>query len=840
MRTLTDRLPATRDPGALLDAFLEWTFDRGIELYPAQEEAILEVFEGHHVILNTPTGSGKSMVAIAAHFYAMARGERSVYTSPIKALVSEKFFDLCNIFGAQHVGMSTGDAAINASAPIVCCTAEILAKQALRRGRDAGADLVIMDEFHYYGDRDRGMAWQVPLLELRDTAFLLMSATLGDTSDVVARLEARSGRQVVLVRGATRPVPLQFSWSEAPLIEAIVDQAHHGKAPIYVVNFTQREAAELAQSLTSFNLSTTEEKKKISEAVGGFRFDSPYGRKIRRYVQHGIGLHHAGLLPKYRLLTERLAQQGLLKVICGTDTLGVGVNVPIRTVLFTRLYKYDGQNRRILSVRDFQQIAGRAGRKGYDDQGWVVCQAPAHIIENKKLEAKNTVGGKTKKFQRKQPDKHYVAYDEATFERLANGVPEALHPVFEIDHGTILNLLQRDPANSGKGGGYGDLVRLIAQSHEPPARQARLRRQSARLFRALFQAGLVNTVPRVVGRGSRVELSDELQDDFSVFQTLALFLLEVLPELDLDDPDFALMVVTFSEAILENPTQVLAAQAWRARGERLQELKAEGMEYEERQEALETVGYPKPFAELIYENFNAFSERHPWVGEENIRPKSIVREMYERWATFNDYVGELGLELIEGILLRYLSEVYRTLVRTVPEPYHDETLRDLTAWLRTTIDRVDSSLIQEWEKLMEPADDSPLTPRRPRDPWADPKEFQRRIRAQMHQLVRELSLENWEACAEVVRGDAEDPWDADRFRSELGPYFAEHSHVVFDHGARLSDRTQIRSLGDRQWEVIQRLVDPAGDDDWMVEARLDFRQSVPEDGLWLEVVRIGR
>ncbi len=527
-----------------MEAFLEWVIDQDIELYPAQEEAVLEVFAGNHIILNTPTGSGKSLVAVAMHFRGLVHGERSVYTSPIKALVSEKFFSLCEVFGADHVGMLTGDAAINRDAPVICCTAEILANMALREGSNADVDLVIMDEFHYYADRDRGMAWQVPLLTLPDARFLLMSATLGDVTAIEEGLYALTQRDVAVVRSDDRPVPLSFEYREKSIHETVRDLVETGRAPVYVVNFSQREAAEQAQGLMSVDFCSKDEKRAIAAALKDFEFDSPYGKDMSRYTRHGIGLHHAGLLPKYRRLVERLAQKGMLKVISGTDTLGVGVNVPIRTVLFSKLCKFDGEKVRVLSVRDFKQISGRAGRKGYDDEGWVACQAPEHVIENKKLEARAAQQGK-KRFKRKSPPtRGYVPWSEATFKKLIGGRPEPLQSVFSVDQGMILNLIQGDA-------GYHGIVDLIAAAHVHKGKKSHLRREAARLFKALRAAGIV------IVTGKQVEVSEDLQRSFSLHHTLSLYLVDALARLDDTSDAYPLHVLTLCESILENPRAVL-------------------------------------------------------------------------------------------------------------------------------------------------------------------------------------------------------------------------------------------------------------------------------------------
>ena len=429
-----EEVPESLIDESIFDSFLAWAKDKGITLYPAQEEAALGILAGDNVILATPTGSGKSMVAIAAHFIAMARGQRSFYTAPIKALVSEKFFALCDIFGPESVGMMTGDATVNSQAPIICATAEIVANMALRGGERAEIDQVVMDEFHYYSDPSRGWAWQVPLLEMPNTQFLLMSATLGNTSMLQEDLTRRTGRVTSLVGAdADRPVPLDFEFVYTPIHETIERLLKEDKAPVYVVHFTQREAVERAQSLTSLKIIDKETKEKIAEEIGDFRFTTTFGHTLSKLLRRGIAVHHGGMLPKYRRLVERLSQTGLLKVICGTDTLGVGINVPIRTVLFTGLAKFDGSRRRILASREFHQIAGRAGRAGFDTVGYVVIEATEHEIENWRLRQRaGTDPAKLKKLRKKTVRDGEVVWSEKTYQRLVAAQPEGLVSQFRV------------------------------------------------------------------------------------------------------------------------------------------------------------------------------------------------------------------------------------------------------------------------------------------------------------------------------------------------------------------------------------------------------------------------
>jgi superfamily II RNA helicase len=831
---------------AVLERFLTWIEGR-YELYPAQEEAILELMGSRHVILNTPTGSGKSLVALAMHFKGLCEGARSVYTSPIKALVSEKFFDLCEELGPGNVGMLTGDASINPKAPVVCCTAEVLANMAARDGRYTQLDYVIMDEFHFYGDRDRGVAWQIPLLELLDATFLLMSATLGDMTEHVRRMQARTGREVAWVRSRERPVPLDYEYRETPLHRTVEELVQQGRAPIYLVNFTQREAAEQAQNLTSLNVATKQDKKAVADAIAGFRFDTTYGKDVKRFARQGIGVHHAGLLPKYRLLVEQLAQKGLLKVISGTDTLGVGVNIPIRTVLFTKLYKFDGARTRVLSVRNFQQIAGRAGRKGFDDRGSVVCQAPEHVIENKLAEQKAAREKRKPKFKKK-PARGFVHYDQATFKRLVESEAEPLRSRFQVSHGLLMNVLEREVKHGVRDGGYGRLVGLIGASDESERARSRHRRRAAELFRALRGVGIVELVTPEWDSRPYARVKEGLQREFSLHQTLSLFLVEALARLDPEAESYSLDLLTLVEAILESPQVVLFRQVDKLKTEALAVLKAEGVDYEQRMEELDRITHPQPDGELISEWFEEFRLAHPWVGHEVVQPKSIARDMVERYASFNTYVQAYGLQRSEGVLLRYLSSAYKALAQTVPEELKTGEVLEIQAFLRTTLAHTDASLVKEWESMLVPSEEREGEPPsmpvvvRP-DLTSDPRTFLARVRAEVHRLVKALADRDYsEAAASVYQPDAESyeeaAWPPERFEEELARFYDAHESILFNHRARLSELTQIKQLDPRRWQVLQTLVDPEEENLWGIEALVDLNAPDAGDGPLLRVQRI--
>ena len=903
--TLTDRLTGTATAGAdaAFDVFLDWAGERGFALYAAQEEAVLALAGGAHVVLATPTGSGKSLVAVAAHALALAEGRRSWYTAPIKALVSEKFFSLVEIFGAGQVGMLTGDAAVNPGAPIICATAEVLANHALRDRELADIGLVVMDEFHFYTEPDRGWAWQVPLLLMPGTQFLLMSATLGETAVFEEDLIRRTGREAVAITGAERPVPLEFSWVLTAVHETIELLLRDDRGPIYVVSFTQASAVEQAQALTSVELVSSTRKAAIKDAVGGFRFGKGFGTTLRRLVLHGVGVHHAGMLPKYRRLVETLAQAGLLAVICGTDTLGVGINVPIRTVLLTSLTKYDGRKQRVLRAREFHQIAGRAGRAGFDTIGYVVVQAPEHVVLNAKALAKaGDDPKKRRKVVHKKAQEGTLSYTEATYDRLVAAAPEPLTSKMRVNHAMVLNVLDQWEGQQSA------LNTLLLDNHETPERREALVERAVQVLASLLRAKVVepddgsavddwlpadlpDAVPpasevgdpdapgdddepeppasddlgpigellaaagrlgtadaeaapaagdgptaveehRTIGTLEHFVRGDEhrypegpfqvaldLGDGFALNQPLSAFALAVLEMLDPEAPGYALDVVSVIEATLDDPRPVLMAQRFEARGEAVGAMKADGMEYEDRMDALDDVTWPRPLAEELEAALRVYRQTHPWVDPRGLLPKSVVREMYERAMTFGEFVAHHKLFRAEGVVLRYLTDAYRALRSTVPTSARTEELDDIVEWLGEVVRHTDSSLLDEWEALANPSDE-PLTevrtPSENRALSANPRALRVMVRQSMFRRVELASLGRFAALAALDGGLSQDEWAA-----AAAGYRAEYDDLGTGPEARGPAFFRVVEEDDR-WVVSQILEDPDGDRDWRITAELDL------------------
>ena len=818
-----------------LDLFLGWVESRGIELWPHQEEALLSLAAGDHLILGTPTGSGKSMVALGMCFMSVCTDRRAYYTAPIKALVSEKFFDLVELFGRENVGMITGDAAINAEAPIICCTAEILANQALREGEKCDVGCVAMDEFHFYADPDRGWAWQVPLLTLPHTQFLLMSATLGDTTAIAESLsEHTGGRTVDTIADAPRPVPLSYEFVDTALEGTVELALRAGEAPLYIVHFSQDAALTSAQSLASYGVSTKEQREAVKEAIKGTRFTTTFGKTLQRLLGCGVGVHHAGMLPRYRLLVEKLAQQGLLPVICGTDTLGVGINVPIHTVVLTALSKFDGRRMRHLNAREFHQIVGRAGRAGFDTEGHVIAEATEYDIENAR--ALRKAGGdpkKARKIKTKKPPEGFVGWNKQTFERLIAAVPEPLRPRMKVTHSMVLAEVEQG------GDAWARVHALVEESAQPAEEKAALATRADEIFATLQDAGVVTREEDPDG-GVSWSTTVDLPDDFALDQPLSPFLLAALELLDPESDTYALDVISMAEATLEDPWQILRAQQRVARDRAMSEMKAEGIDYDERMERLQEVTYPKPLEELLEPAFEQYCEQVPWARDFALSPKSVLRDMVETASDFKEYVGRYNVARSEGLLLRYLSEAFRALDRTVPLEKRDERLRDIIAWLGLVVRTVDSSLVDEWAAAGEGSSEGlDAAPPAAEEVVRDRRGLTLLVRNALFARVR---LAAHEATDELGKLDAEWGWRAPVWRRALDRFFEEHEEILLDADARSAAYLSIDEKDEKSahvWHVHQTFRDSDDDRDFGIWGDVDLDATQDEGAVVFSAYRVG-
>ena len=898
------------DDDALYEAFSSWASSTGRPLYRHQDESLIEILSGNHVIAATPTGSGKSMIALAAHFVSMAHGGRSYYTAPLKALVSEKFFDLVSLFGADNVGMVTGDVSLNADAPIICCTAEILANQSLREGPTLDADMIVMDEFHFYADPQRGWAWQVPLLELTRPQFIAMSATLGDTTVFRKQWTDRTGRPTVEITDAQRPVPLEYDYVVDTLQDTVERLLSEGRHPIYIVHFSQKDAVDTASSLMDRKLVSPEVRSQIARELSSVSFTKGFGQTLRGLLSHGIGVHHAGMLPRYRRLVERLTQQGLLPVICGTDTLGVGINVPIRTVLLTSLVKFDGSKMRHLRSREFHQIAGRAGRAGFDTVGFVRVLAPEHEVETARERARLTAAQEAarderqakrakKKASKKRsgPKEGQITWSRSTFERLRDAAPEALQSHFEMTHSTVLNVLGgaadagRDPAEH--------LVDLALHNDDQPLPANPHIRHLADIYTSLLQAGVVEHLSSARAQElgvSRLQLVADLPDDFALNQPLSPFALAAFELLDPDSPTFALDVISIVEAVLEDPRPLLYAQENQAKTAAVASMKAQGMEYDERMAALEEISWPKPLEELLSPAFSVYARSNPWVGDLELSPKSVIREMIENAMTFTELISRYDVGRSEGVILRYLSDAYRMMRQVIPEEIMTEELESMISWLADLIRSVDSSLLDEWEAMMNgeelaEAEGGPSAVGAERAFGADESgvvaftanrhAFRNAVRRALFNFVELMSRDDVDGLerATAQAADADGlfaeaaPWTGDDWDHALERYWAEHDWIDINQGARsqalcaleeqisgediltlmpfsardnVNQRSRFEALAQAVdeapagsvWLATQTITDPEGNMDWHIAALVDLAASDKEKRVVLTVLTV--
>lgn len=898
------------DDDALYEAFSSWASSTGRPLYRHQDESLIEILSGNHVIAATPTGSGKSMIALAAHFVSMAHGGRSYYTAPLKALVSEKFFDLVSLFGADNVGMVTGDVSLNADAPIICCTAEILANQSLREGPTLDADMIVMDEFHFYADPQRGWAWQVPLLELTRPQFIAMSATLGDTTVFRTQWTDRTGRPTVEITDAQRPVPLEYDYVVDTLQDTVERLLSEGRHPIYIVHFSQKDAVDTAAALSDRKLISPEIRSQISREISTVSFTKGFGQTLRGLLTHGIGVHHAGMLPRYRRLVERLTQQGLLPVICGTDTLGVGINVPIRTVLLTSLVKFDGSKMRHLRSREFHQIAGRAGRAGFDTVGFVRVLAPEHEVETARERARLTAAQEAardereakrakKKASKKRsgPKEGQITWSRSTFERLRDAAPEALQSHFEMTHSTVLNVLGgaadagRDPAEH--------LVDLALHNDDQPLPANPHIRHLADIYTSLLQAGVVEHLSssRAQELGvSRLQLVADLPDDFALNQPLSPFALAAFELLDPDSPTFALDVISIVEAVLEDPRPLLYAQENQAKAAAVASMKAQGMEYDERMAALEEISWPKPLEELLSPAFSVYARSNPWVGDLELSPKSVIREMIENAMTFTELISRYDVGRSEGVILRYLSDAYRMMRQVIPEEIMTEELESMISWLADLIRSVDSSLLDEWEAMMNgeelaEAESAASAVGLERAFGADESgaiaftanrhAFRNAVRRALFNFVELMSRDDVDGLERASAQAADNdelfaqvaPWTGDDWDHALERYWAEHDWIDINQDARaqalctleeqisgedvlalmpfsVRDNANQRSRFEAfaravdeapagsVWLATQTITDPEGNMDWRIAALVDLGTSDKEKRVVLTVLTV--
>jgi hypothetical protein len=421
-----------------------------------------------------------------------------------------------------------------------------------------------------------------------------------------------------------------------------------------------------------------------------------------------------------------------------------------------------------------------------------------------------------------------VSWGEPTFERLVAAEPEALTSSFAVSHSMLLNVIDRP------GDAFAGMRHLLTDNHEDRAAQRRHISRAIAMYRGLLAAGVVERLDVADEEGRTIRVTVDLQSDFALNQPLSPFALAAIELLDRESPTYALDVLSVIESTLDDPRQVLSAQQFKARGEAVAQMKADGIEYEERLELLDGVTHPKPLAELLEAGFEIYRRGHPWVAEHQISPKSVARDVYELAMTFTDYIGFYSLARSEGLVLRYLADAYKAMKQTVPDEAKSDELKDLIEWLGELVRQVDSSLLDEWEQLANPtAAPAPTAPIEERPPpvTANARAFRVLVRNALFRRVELAALRRPDLLGEL---DAEAGWDSQRWAGALEKYFGEYDAI----GTGPDARGPALLLVDEQpgrWSVRQILDDPAGDHDWGISAEVDLAAS---DEAGTAVVRV--
>ncbi|HEV2932525.1 MAG TPA: DUF3516 domain-containing protein, partial [Streptosporangiaceae bacterium] len=440
-----------------------------------------------------------------------------------------------------------------------------------------------------------------------------------------------------------------------------------------------------------------------------------------------------------------------------------------------------------------------------------------------------------RKVVRKKPPEGFVSWGRPTFERLVAADPEPLTSSFKVTHAMVLNVIARP------GDAFAAMRHLLTDNHEDRPAQRRHIHRAIEIYRALLAGGVVERLSAPDAEGRLVRLTVDLQFDFALNQPLSPFALAAIELMDVSSPSYALDVVSVIESTLDNPRQVLSAQQFRARGEAVAQMKADGVSYEERLELLDAVTYPKPLDDLLDGAYEIYRRGHPWVGDYSVSPKSVVRDMYERALTFTEYVGFYGLSRSEGLVLRYLADAYKALRQTVPDEAKTEELTDLIEWLGEIVRQVDSSLIDEWERLRDPSAPGSAAgdargDGRPASVTSNIRAFRVLVRNALFHRVKLAALGHYDELGAL---DADSGWDADAWADAVEDYFEVHDEIGTGPDAR---GPGLLIIDERPggWVVRQIFDDPAGDHDWGIGAVVDLAASDEAGSAVLRITDVGQ
>ncbi len=701
-------------------AFYEkFLWGRGIEPYPVQEQAIRHIVAGTSVLVTVPTGTGKTLMAKAALQAAVMRGERAIYTTPLRALTEEKYRELCADFGDENVGFATGDYKVNREAPIQVEVAEILWNRVVGDKSVCPAEVVVMDEGHYFNDPERGYVWEQSIIGLDPRSQLvILSATVGRPDRFCQWASLTRRVPMELVESRERKVPLVHDFREEPLIDTVRELAHKGDVPAIVFVFGREQCFEVARLLKSCRRFTTdEEKAKVEALCDEALLPGGVANELRPLFSHGIGIHHAGILPRYKQLVEQLALERLIKFVVSTETIAAGINLPARTVVFPSLRKFIKNEPRMVTAAEYHQMAGRAGRPQFDDRGLAITLAPEEIVSELKKELRDAAKrpaydeGKVRKsvYNKARSEaqrKGDIIWTPESHAELVRGEPAELRSKTKITTEQVLAIGLPDLATTAlPGAGFvapkkTELAERMAEAEAslPPSMRLDIVTMIDNLLlEDRERRGLHKTLAQLVDNLRAIEVIDQhgTQVAGMMIRQLqgmdGLFIWYALYNHDLDYVELRQLV----EFLVDH--DIIQRQLDRKEEDkkrewvkaRLRELRLENPQLTWDDVVAEWEReHPRPLTK-VEEVFQAFSAAvpHPEL-HGGKKPKNVWATMEDSGMSFLEFVAAEGLQHEEGNLFSYLVRVMN-FANKLGEASHLDQLCDLSDRVRALLARID-------------------------------------------------------------------------------------------------------------------------------------------------------
>lgn len=664
------------------------------EPYPVQDAALAAWFESEQgVLVCAPTGTGKTLIAEAALFEALHTGKVAYYTTPLIALTEQKFQEMQDRaeewgFRREDVGLITGSRKVNPEARVLVVVAEILLNRLLSRDDFSEVTACVMDEFHNFADIERGIVWELSLGMLpKHVRLLLLSATVGNSAEFVAWLAREHDRKIRLVEGKERRIPLTYHWVpdnflNEQLVEMAAGEEDGHRTPALVFCFDREECWSVAENVMGKDLNLSDEQRKeLHDRVNALDLSQGAGPKLKRLLHRGVGVHHAGLLPKYRLAVEDLFQRKLLPVVVCTETLAAGINLPARSVVLSSLVKGPFGAKRLIQPSIAHQIFGRAGRPQFDDRGFVYALAHPDDVDLMRWKAKYDAipedtrdpglmkakkALKKKRPKRRETEQYWV---EGHFNQLQAAPPGKLYSKGPLPWRLLAYLLEVSPEV--------EIIRIVIRKRltdEP--RMAAGEKALDRMLLELHAGGYVTLVPEPPGppeegqpptpytptEAHPTPLLGRLLAFRSIHPLYGAFLTEMLIGADADERiqamESALDVPGPVRKRLRVPLKLLEPGAL-ATSKLDAELISRGLmiakvEEEEEEDDDDWRKRPPSLAEKLR---SYFDHCYPEVTDVRSNPLWCVGELVEFGGNFNKFVTSLDLTKQEGIIFRHVQRM---------------------------------------------------------------------------------------------------------------------------------------------------------------------------------------